>query len=54
MRRAIATAFGFMLLAGCTAATPGAEGPRSTETGREIWSSSDPTPWASAARSRAT
>ena len=35
MRRAIATAFGFMLLAGCTAATPGAEGPRSTETGRE-------------------
>jgi hypothetical protein len=35
MRRAIATALGFMLLAGCTAATPGAEGPRATETGRE-------------------
>ena len=32
MRRAIATALGFMLLAGCTA---GAEGPRSAETGRE-------------------
>ena len=36
MRRAIATAFGFMLLAGCTAATSDAEGPRSTETGREL------------------
>ena len=36
MRRAIATALGLMLLAGCTAATPGAEGQRSAEAGREL------------------
>ena len=35
MRRAIATALGFMLLAGCNAATPGADGARSADTGRE-------------------